>query len=132
MAKAAALIEEAGRLAVEEGLSLAEIAAVMLDVSRATLESWSAKYEWQKRRKQYLRQNHDLDEYVRRIKLRLANMLMDDELDPQACYALARGLAVLKPAAQVELRNIEKAEREAAALSPEEKREKVKEAASGR
>jgi hypothetical protein len=68
---------------------------------------------------------------VEKIKLRLAEQLMETEPDPQLIYALTKGLAVLKPSAAVELKKIEKAEEESKDLSPEEKRDKVREAIEG-
>lgn len=130
MAKDAALVEEATRLYVEEGLTLEEVSKAV-EVSDRTVSHWSSKYGWVERRRQYRRLNRDLDELVRKIKIRLAEQLISDSIDPQMIYALARGLAVLRPAAAVELRNIEKAEKEAETLSPEEKREKVKQAIEG-
>ena len=131
MAKDAALVEEATRLFVEEGLPLTEISELLPDVSERTLAAWSTKYNWSERRARYRQQNHDLDAYVSKIKLRLAEALMTEEPEPQLIYALTKGLAVLKPSAALELRKIEKEERDSSTLSPEEKREKVKQAIEG-
>lgn len=116
----AALIEEATRLYVQEGLTIAEI-ALRLPVAERTLQEWSRKYGWVKRRKQYLLQNEELQALLTKLQLRLARMLLDEEFDPQAAYALARGISVLKPAAAVQLRELEKLEAEAAETSAEEK-----------
>jgi len=128
MAKAAALVDEATRLYVEEGFSIAEIAGELKGVSQRTLEGWCAKYDWPERRSRRRHQENELDDYVRKIKLRLAGLLMEDEIDPQLIYALRSGLAVLKPSTAVELRKLDQEEKDMQTMSPEEKREKVKEA----
>ena len=116
----AALIEEATRLYVQEGLTIAEI-ALRLPVAERTLQEWSRKYNWVKRRKQYLLQNEELQALVTKLQLRLARMLLEEDFDPQEVYALARGISVLKPSSQERLREIEKLEAEGAELSAEEK-----------
>jgi len=116
----AALIEEATRLYVQEGLTISEI-ALRLPVAERTLQEWSRKYNWVKRRKQYLLQNEELQALVTKLQLRLARMLLEEDFDPQEVYALARGISVLKPSSQERLREIEKLEAEGAELSAEEK-----------
>lgn len=109
------LIEAATRLYVQEGLTVEEISTRIEDVSRRTLEDWSVKFGWVARRRKYLSQENDLRAYHDKAKLRLARMLAsDEEFDPQAIYALARGVAVLEPVAAIKLRELDKAEKEAA------------------
>jgi hypothetical protein len=127
MAKDAALIDEATRLYVEDGMTLCQIAEAMPDVAESTLQTWSVKFNWGNRRARRRQLEQDLDGYVTKIKARLAEQLLVDAPDPQLIFALTRGLAVLKPSAAVELRKIEKAEADSQTLSPEEKRDKVKE-----
>ena len=117
MGKEAALVEEASRLYIQEGLTLAEIAR-RLPVAQRTLERWSTHYEWPRRRRQYMASEQTLSEMVDRLKKRLALMALDENADPQKIYALCRVVAVLKPPAQAELKKIE--EEEGQKQSPEE------------
>lgn len=135
MAKAAAVREEARRQYVQDGLTL-EAIGEQLELARTTLTRWKDEEEWDKHRMKYRQQEHDIDAYVHKIKLRLARMLAepdkDDEMpDPQLIYGLARAIAVLKPSAALELRQLEKAERDASALDPEERMQKAVEAIEG-
>jgi transposase len=130
MANEAALIDQAADLYVREGLTLDQVAE-QVGVPVGTIRRWSAQYDWKKRQGSYRQQSRDVDAYVEKIKLRLAEQLMETEPDPQLIYALTKGLAVLKPSAAVELKKIEKAEEESKDLSPEEKRDKVREAIEG-
>lgn len=127
MANDAALIEEAGNLYVREGRSLEQVAGET-GVPPGTIRRWSVQYDWKRRRSRYLQQANDLDAYVEKIKLRLAEELLQEQFDPQRIYGLARGLAVLKPSAQLEMKKVDQAEKEASSLSPEEQREVIREA----
>ena len=127
MAKDAALVEEATRLYVREGLGIKEISEQFPEISERTLWDWSSRYRWKERRDRYRQQSSDLDAYVNKIKMRLAEALMAEEPDPQLIYALTKGLAVLKPSAAVELRKIEQEEKEGQDMSPEERRAAIKE-----
>ena len=127
MANDAALIEEAGNLYVREGRSLEHVAGET-GVPPGTIRRWSVQYDWKRRRSRYLQQSNDLDAYVEKIKLRLAEELLQDAFDPQRIYGLARGLAVLKPSAQLEMKKVDQAEKEASSLSPEEQRAVIREA----
>lgn len=128
MAKEAAVREEARRQYVQDGLTL-ETIAEQLELARSTLTRWKQEGEWDKLRMKHRQQEEDIDAYVHKIKLRLARMLAENDEenppDPQMIYALARGIAVLKPSAARELRDLDKAEQEANKLDPEERARKA-------
>jgi transposase-like protein len=119
------MIEEAARLYIQEGLTLAEV-AVRLEIPQRTVESWSTKFDWGSRRKRFLSQDQELKGLFHQMKLHLARIMTSGEpIDPQDIYARTRAIAVLSPPASVQLREIEKAEAEAKDLTPEEKIERI-------
>ena len=128
MGKRAAYYEEAMRLFTQQGKTLAEIAA-MLPVSTRSLAKWSTEGNWPKRRMEYLSSEQHFTDILNELKLKLALQAQEDP-DPQNIYALCRIVAVLKPAAAVELRRLEKEEKENATLTAEEKLARIQEALS--
>ena len=126
MGKRAAYYEEAMRLFVQQGKSLSEIATA-LPVSARTLATWSNDGNWSRRRGEYLSSEKHFNTILNELKLKLALKASEDP-DPQNIYALCRIVAVLKPSAAVELRQLEKEEKENAAMTAEEKLVRIKEA----
>ncbi|MEW6265315.1 MAG: hypothetical protein AB1641_19730 [Thermodesulfobacteriota bacterium] len=131
------LVEEAGRLYIQEGLSNSRIAQV-LSVSGRAVRKWCLQNDWAAKRKRYLRQETELSELLRRMKLRLARLafpeegdLGEPEISPQHLNALCRVVAVLSPPAQVQLRRLDKEEAEAKNESAEERMAKVMELLRG-
>ena len=121
------LMAEAQRLYVEDGLTIAEIAG-KLPVSERTLSDWSVKFEWVRRRQAQLSRESEVRGLLKKIELRLATMALGDDIDPQQIYALARVVAVLKPAAAIALREMDRADADA---SPEDKMAAVRELLTG-
>jgi len=120
LAKMAAYYEEAERLFVQEGLSLREIARRLGgEVSESTLARWSVGGDWMRKRKEYLRSEEHFAQVLQELKHKLALAALEDP-NPQNVYALCRVIAVLKPSAAVELRQLEKEEAEGRRKSPEE------------
>jgi len=119
MGKMAAYYEEAQRLFVQEGKTLSEIAQILKDVSERTLARWSSEGEWMRKRKEYLRSEEHFSQILQELKYKLAVAALSDP-NPQTIYALCRVIAVLKPSAAVELRQLEKEEAEGKRKSPEE------------
>ena len=126
MGKMAAYYEEARRMFVQEGKTISEIARELKDVSERTLQRWSAEGEWAEKRKEYIIKERKLNDILEELKYKLAIVTLDDP-NPQNVYALCRIIAVLKPSAAVELRQIEKEEAEAKKKSPEEVQKIVQE-----
>ena len=126
MGKMAAYYEEARRMFVQEGQTISEIARELKDVSERTLQRWSAEGEWAEKRKEYIIKERKLNDILEELKYKLAIVTLDDP-NPQNVYALCRIIAVLKPSAAVELRQIEKEEAEAKKKSPEEVQKIVQE-----
>jgi len=122
----AAYYEEARRMFVQEGQTISEIARELKDVSERTLQRWSAEGEWAEKRKEYIIKERKLNDILEELKYKLAIVTLDDP-NPQNVYALCRIIAVLKPSAAVELRQIEKEEAEAKKKSPEEVQKIVQE-----
>lgn len=116
MGKKAALFEEAKRLYVQEGKTLAAIFE-QLNVSQQTLVKWKQEGDWETWRMNYIRSEEHLDQVLNELKKKLALKALEDP-QPQNIYALCRIVAVLKPAAAVELRKIEEEERKK--TTPEE------------
>jgi len=126
LGKMAAYYEEARRMFVQEGKTISEIARELKDVSERTLQRWSAEGEWAEKRKEYIIKERKLNDILEELKYKLAIVTLDDP-NPQNVYALCRIIAVLKPSAAVELRQIEKEEAEAKKKSPEEVQKIVQE-----
>jgi len=126
LGKMAAYYEEARRMFVQEGQTISEIARELKDVSERTLQRWSAEGEWAEKRKEYIIKERKLNDILEELKYKLAIVTLDDP-NPQNVYALCRIIAVLKPSAAVELRQIEKEEAEAKKKSPEEVQKIVQE-----
>lgn len=120
----AVVIEEAARLYIQEGLTLAQVSA-RTGVPLRTLEEWSRKYGWVSKRKRFLLQNEELEALVHKLAMRLVKAALEEEPDPQRIYAISRAYALLKPDARERLREIEKLERETAAESAEERMRKL-------
>ena len=119
------MIEEAARLYIREGLTLAEVSA-RLEIPPRTVESWSSKFDWASRRRRFLSQDQELRSLLEQMHLKLARMMTSGEpIDPQEVYAYARAISVLNPPASIQLHELEKAEAEAKDLTPEEKIDKV-------
>ena len=115
-----ALIEEAARLYIQEGYTLAQVSAE-LGVPERTVQEWSRKFEWVKRRKRYLLQNEELEALIHKLALRLVKAALEENPDPQLLYALTRAYTAVKPSAQERLRELEKLEKEGAEKSAEER-----------
>ena len=125
-----ALMEEAARLYIQEGYTLAQVGAE-LGVPERTVQEWSRKYDWVRRRKRFLLQNEELEALIHKISLKLARAVLEEEFDPQGVYAMAKALSVLKPSVRERLREIEKLEAEAAGISREEAMRRLREFLSG-
>lgn len=125
-----AQMEEAARLYIQEGYTLAQVAAE-LGVPERTVQEWSRKYDWVRRRKRFLLQNEELAVLINRIALKLARAVLEEGFDPQGIYAMAKALSVLKPSTRERLREIEKLEAEAAGISREEAIQRLREFLSG-
>ena len=123
-------IEAAQNLYVREGLTLAAVAEAS-GIPLRTISDWSSRYQWVALRRRYLAEEEEIGDLRRRLELKLARAALSEEIDPQAIYAMAKAAAVLKPAAGVALREIEKAEAEARSASVEERMQKVREFLSG-
>ena len=118
-------IDQAARLYIREGLTLAEVSA-RLEIPARTMESWSSKFDWGSRRKRFLSQDQEIGDLLEKMQLKLARLMTSGEpINPQEIYAYARAISVLNPPASIQLHELEKAEAEAQELSPEEKIDKV-------
>jgi hypothetical protein len=104
MAAPAALVEEARRLYVADGLTLAQIAERLAgQVSDRTLADWSASQGWVRLRQAHQAKDRELGAYYVRIRLALAKMTVDEngevrDFDPQKAYALRQIADAIKPA----------------------------------
>jgi transposase len=116
MGKRAALFEEAKRLYVQEGKTLAAIAE-QIQVSQQTLVKWKAEGEWESWRAKYIKSEEHFSDVLNELKKKLVLKALEDPA-PQNVYALCRIVAVLKPSAAVELRKIEEEEKKKS--SPED------------
>lgn len=119
MGKKAALFEEAKRLYVQEGKTLAAISE-QLQVSQQSLVKWKQEGEWETWRTQYVRSEEHFDGVLNELKKKLAMKALEDP-QPQNIYALCRIVAVLRPSAAVELRKIEEEEKNKASLEKKER-----------
>jgi DNA-binding XRE family transcriptional regulator len=116
MGKKAGLFEEAKRLYVQEGLTLATIAQ-KIQVSQQSLVKWKAEGEWENWRAKYIKSEDHFSDVLNDLKKKLVLKALEDPA-PQNIYALCRIVAVLKPSAAVELKKIEEEEKKKS--SPED------------
>lgn len=127
MGKKAAYFAQSERMFTEEGQTLTAISNE-LDISIQTLSKWKKGGEWDRKRARYLASQKHLSSMLGEIELKLAKNIQADleagnDIDPQRLYALARLHAVRKPAAAIEIKQIEKEEKEGTDLSAAEKKE---------
>jgi hypothetical protein len=128
----AALFEEAERLFVQEGLSLAEIGR-RIDVTPVTMSRWKKQGDWDTRRARYLASERHFIDIMHQIKKHLAEKVLDDLQDPdadkntipQSIYALSRMMAAVKPYSAAELKKLEEEEKKE--LTPVERERIIKE-----
>lgn len=96
MAKTAIYYEEAKRLYVNEGFAIDTIVGMLGNkVSRKTLYNWKKKGEWDRKRKEFLKQTKDLQEEL----LELARLTLKEAKanpTPKNILAMGRALAALR------------------------------------
>lgn len=101
--KKAALYEEARRLYVEGGQTLAAIGKA-LDVSPTSLVAWKKDGDWEADRRNFLVEQGCLRDVLRKIVRKMAEQILKDlereQFDPQRIHALRSALSglALEPA----------------------------------
>lgn len=94
--KTAALYEEAKRLYVFEGFSLDAIVELLKgQVSRKTLYNWKVKNNWDLQRKEYAKQNADLQKELIEIAKQTIKEAKTNPT-PHNIYAVAKAISALK------------------------------------
>lgn len=121
-----ALIEQAERMYVEQGLTVRRIAELLDGAAERTLYDWHGRYEWEAKRQAHINAEADLKVKVRRLETRLADEALKERPDPQLMHGLRNALAILRPPAAVAKEEMKREAAEAARASTVERMERAR------